>query len=108
MSFISAHVLDSVHGRPAAGINVTLLRGSGEEIAAATTNEDGRVNDLGPETLESGHYRIIFATEPYFSGQGLETFYPFVAVDFTVQEQQGHYHVPLLLSPYAYSTYRGS
>ena len=50
MSFISAHVLDSVHGRPAAGIDVTLLRGSGEEIAAATTNEDGRVNDLGPET----------------------------------------------------------
>ncbi|MGK4218979.1 MULTISPECIES: hydroxyisourate hydrolase [Kocuria] len=108
MSFISAHVLDSVHGCPARGIDVTLLTGAGEQIATATTNEDGRVTDLGPETLESGHYRIIFATEPYFAGRDLETFYPFVSVDFTVRKEQGHYHVPLLLSPFAYSTYRGS
>lgn len=108
MSFISAHVLDSVHGCPATGIDVRLLHGSGDEIAAAVTDEDGRVNDLGPQTLESGHYRIIFATEPYFARHSLETFHPFVAVDFTVLEEQGHYHVPLLLSPFAYSTYRGS
>lgn len=108
MSFISAHVLDSVHGRPADGIEVTLQTGSGEQIADAVTDEDGRVTDLGPQTLESGHYRIIFATESYFSRHHLETFYPFVAVDFTVREEQGHYHVPLLLSPFAYSTYRGS
>lgn len=108
MSFVSAHVLDSVHGRPARGIRVTLLTGDDRELASATTDEDGRVADLGPETLESGHYRILFATEPYFAGLELETFYPFVSVDFTVRQEQGHYHVPLLLSPFAYSTYRGS
>ena len=108
MSFVSAHVLDSVHGCPARGIDVTLLTGDGRTIATATTDEDGRVGELGPETLESGHYRIIFATEPYFAGRGLETFYPFVSEDFTARQEQGHYHVPLLLSPFAYSTYRGS
>ncbi|RKQ33714.1 hydroxyisourate hydrolase [Kocuria tytonis] len=108
MSFVSAHVLDSVHGCPARGVDVTLLTGDGHELATATTDEDGRVGDLGPETLESGHYRIVFATEAYFAGRELETFYPFVSVDFTVRQEQGHYHVPLLLSPFAYSTYRGS
>ena len=108
MSFVSAHVLDSVHGCPATGIRVTLLTGEGRELATATTDEDGRVSELGPETLESGHYRIIFATEPYFAGRELETFYPFVSVDATALQKQDHYHVPLLLSPFAYSTYRGS
>lgn len=108
MSYITAHVLDATAGTPAAGIDVALETGAGESIATAVTNDDGRVPELGPETLEAGHYRITFSTGDYFAGRGQATFYPHVAVDFTVAEGQRHYHVPLLLSPFAYSTYRGS
>lgn len=108
MSYITAHVLDSVTGTPAQGITVTLETTDGTFIATAETNGDGRVPDLGPETLESGDYRITFATGDYFVGQNQPTFYPFVTVNFTVQAEQRHYHVPLLLSPFAFSTYRGS
>lgn len=108
MSFITAHVLDATAGTPARGITVVLATGAGETIATAVTNDDGRVPELGPETLESGDYRITFSTGEYFAGREQATFYPHVAVDFTVAEGQQHYHVPLLLSPFAYSTYRGS
>lgn len=108
MSYVTAHVLDSITGAPAQGITVALEAADGSLIAAAETNGDGRVPDLGPETLESGDYRITFGTGEYFAGRNQPTFYPFVTVNFTVQSQERHYHVPLLLSPFAFSTYRGS
>lgn len=108
MSYVTAHVLDSVAGTPARGVGVELQAADGTPIATAETDDDGRVPDLGPETLESGDYRITFATGQYFAGRNQPTFYPFVTVNFTVQATERHYHVPLLLSPFAFSTYRGS
>ncbi|UNX54896.1 hydroxyisourate hydrolase [Georgenia sp. TF02-10] len=110
-SHITTHVLDAVAGTPAAGVGVTLARltdGGPQELAAGTTDADGRNRDLGPERLEPGTYRITFATEEYFDRQGRETFYPQVTIDFRVAPGQDHYHVPILLSPFAFSTYRGS
>ncbi|GAA1223568.1 hydroxyisourate hydrolase [Prauserella halophila] len=108
MSFITAHVLDSTSGTPAAGVDVELYAADGAHIAAARTDQDGRVSELGPQTLESGDYRITFRTGSYFAARGQAHFHPSVTVDFTVQPGEEHYHVPLLLSPFAYSTYRGS
>ena len=108
MSFLSAHVLDTMAGTPARGITVTVSSAEGEEIASAVTDADGRAGDLGPQTLDPGSYRITFATGEYFSSRGQATFFPRVVVDFTVEPGEAHYHVPLLLSPFAYSTYRGS
>lgn len=107
MSYVTAHVLDATAGTPAAGVAVT-LSAEGGVIATATTNEDGRVPALGPDHLDAGDYRIEFGTGAYFADLGQSTFYPRVVVDFTVVAGQAHYHVPLLLSPFAYSTYRGS
>lgn len=107
-SFVTAHVLDSVAGRPAADLHITLAGADGTPIAQARTNDDGRVPQLGPPTLESGTYRITFATGEYFAAREQATFYPSVSIDFTVDAAEQHYHVPLLLSPFAYSTYRGS
>ncbi len=108
MSYITTHVLDATAGAPAAGVAVTLATVAGEPVATGVTNTDGRVADLGPEVLDPGHYRIDFGTGDYFAGRGLPTFYPEVSITFAVDAEQGHYHVPLLLSPFAYSTYRGS
>ncbi|HIW45675.1 MAG TPA: hydroxyisourate hydrolase [Candidatus Yaniella excrementigallinarum] len=108
MSFVTAHVLDASLGTPATGVTITLLAADNTEIAQAVTNDDGRVPDLGPETLDSGVYRITFGTGEYFARRNVETFYPSITVDFKVDANQKHYHVPLLLSPFAYSTYRGS
>ena len=108
MSFITAHILDASQGRPAAGVSVRLLGADGAAIADSITNDDGRVPELGPETLDAGDYRIVFDTGDYFAARGVETLYPTVTVDFRVQAGQKHYHIPLLLSPFAYSTYRGS
>lgn len=108
MSLITAHILDASLGKPAAGVSVTLLEAGGAKIADSVTNDDGRVPELGPETLESGNYRIVFGTGDYFAARNVETLYPAVTVDFHVQAGQKHYHIPLLLSPFAYSTYRGS
>jgi len=108
MSLVTAHVLDASLGTPAPGVTITLLGDDNTEIAQAVTNEDGRVPQLGPLTLESGVYRITFGTGEYFANRNVETFYPSVVVDFTVDSGQKHYHIPLLLSPFAYSTYRGS
>lgn len=108
MSFVTAHVLDATAGTPARGVTVVLSDAQDQMVAEAVTDDDGRVTDLGPETLGSGHYRITFGTGEYFAARESATFYPFVRVDFVVDEQQAHYHVPLLLSPFAYSTYRGS
>ena len=115
---ISTHVLDTARGRPAAGVPVTLERVSatsepadpGREIARATTDADGRVRELiSPgASLGAGRYRIRFDTGAYFAAVGVEAFYPEVSVVFVVQDTTQHYHVPLLLRPYGYSTYRGT
>jgi 5-hydroxyisourate hydrolase len=105
MSRITTHVLDAVHGRPAAGVAVTLTGPDGT-VATGTTDGDGRIGGLGPEDLPDGDYRLEFATGAWFAERGIDAFYPRVAIDFRLGS--GHHHVPLLLSPFAYSTYRGS
>lgn len=109
-SHLTTHVLDTVAGRPAAGVAVRLSRVTGEqstEIASGVTDGDGRIGELGPARLEPGTYRVSFATGDYFRARGQQTFYPAVHIDVTVADEE-HYHVPCLLSPFAYSTYRGS
>jgi len=108
MSYLSAHVLDASAGTPAADVTVELASESGDPIASARTDGDGRVADLGPDALEAGHYRITFGSGEYFASRGTDCFYPSVTVLFAVSADQPHYHVPLLLSPYSYTTYRGS
>ncbi|BDZ48407.1 5-hydroxyisourate hydrolase [Frondihabitans sucicola] len=107
MSHVTTHVLDSSVGRPASGIGVELQDHEGRTLATGVTDADGRVAILGPDVLEPGAYRLVFATASYFAATGTPTFYPRVTLDFTVVDG-AHYHVPLLLSPFAYSTYRGS
>jgi 5-hydroxyisourate hydrolase len=100
---LSTHVLDAARGRPARGVPVRLERREGEawaRVAEGRTDDDGRVRDLPPP--EKGTYRLVFDTA------GQSDFYPEVTVAFNVTDPGEHYHVPLLLSPYAYSTYRGS
>lgn len=104
MSTLSTHVLDTSTGEPAAGMTVHLSRSrehGWEDVATLTTDDDGRASGGGE--LAAGTYRLGFETGDY----GNE-FYPFVHVAFTVDENREHYHVPLLISPYGYSTYRGS
>ncbi|MEV6359067.1 hydroxyisourate hydrolase [Nocardia asteroides] len=105
MTGLSTHVLDAVRGVPAAGVAVLLTRGD-QRLAEALTDADGRVKELAAG-LNPGDYRLFFDTGSYFAAQGIETFYPEVCVAFTVGGQ-AHLHVPLLLSPFAFSTYRGS
>ena len=113
MSTITTHVLDTARGRPAAGIAV-LLETEGEggwrEIGRGVTDDDGRVKALlAPGTsLSAGVHRLTFATGAYFAAQKAETFYPEVKVVFTITDPGQRHHVPLLLSPFGYSTYRGS
>jgi 5-hydroxyisourate hydrolase len=109
VSTVTTHVLDTSLGRPAAGVPIRLERlPSGEPVAEGVTDDDGRARDLGPDDLPPGTYRVVFGTGAYFARSGRRTFYPEAAVTFLVEEAGGHYHVPLVLSPFAYSTYRGS
>jgi 5-hydroxyisourate hydrolase len=103
---VSTHVLDAVLGRPAAGIAVRLFAGE-DLLADGVTDQDGRCRLTGDAT-GTGTHRLVFATGPWFAEQARETFYPEVVLTFAVQEPADHHHVPLLLSPFAYSTYRGS
>lgn len=107
ISHVTTHVLDNATGLPAPGIAVALATADGATLGSGTTDADGRVADLGPERLEAGTYRLDFATGDYFAARGQETFFPEVSVAFTVDSAR-HCHVPLLLSPFAFSTYRGS
>ena len=108
MASLSTHVLDTSAGRPAAGLHLTLESADGAVIASGVTDDDGRVGDLAAD-LPRGDHRIRFDTGAWFAGQGVTAFYPEVVVTFTVGgEPDEHFHVPLLLSPYGYSTYRGS
>jgi 5-hydroxyisourate hydrolase len=103
VSTLSTHVLDTALGRPAPGVPVQLVDASGRSVAEAVTDGDGRVAPLGGD-LSAGTYTLRFAVAVHQP----DGFYPEVAVTFTVAEGEDHYHVPLLLSPYGYSTYRGS
>jgi 5-hydroxyisourate hydrolase len=109
---ITTHVLDVSRGKPAVGIEVQLEMLSTNQwirIGAGTTDTDGRIlNLLTRDDFSTGQYRLTFATAAYFQAQNLTTFYPQVQIEFTVAATREHYHVPLLLSPFGYSTYRGS
>ena len=110
---ISTHILDTSLGRPAAGGPVTLeaRRGSGwETVGTARTDADGRARGLAPEELPlfAGTMRLRFEVAEYFKAQGRAAFFPVVEIVFEVAAPSEHYHVPLLLSPFGYSTYRGS
>ncbi len=113
MSTISTHVLDTSRGCPAEGLTLRLERQSGDswtEIGGGTTNDDGRVRDLLHDGggLALGVYRMTFETGAWFEANQVKGFYPVVRVVFEIQATDEHYHVPLLISPYGYSTYRGS
>jgi 5-hydroxyisourate hydrolase len=112
LSPITCHVLDTALGRPARGLAVRLEvldAGAWKTLAERATNDDGRVIDLLPEgVLERRTYRITFFTGPYLEATHERRFYPQVDVVFSVDAPGEHYHVPLLLSPFGYSTYRGS
>jgi len=113
MSGITTHVLDIARGRPASGVPVLLETQSEsgwQEIGRALTDEDGRARQLLPAgaALTAGIYRLTFAIEAYFRAEDIEGFYPEASITFHVRDANQHYHVPLLLSPYGYSTYRGS
>ncbi|WP_290049926.1 hydroxyisourate hydrolase [Amycolatopsis solani] len=105
MSLVTTHVLDTAKGRPAKGIAVRFETAGGGPIADGRTDDDGRIRDLGPESLEPGVYRLVFDTGAYL---GPDAFFPEVALTFRISDGTAHHHVPLLLSPFAYSTYRGS
>jgi len=112
MSAITTHVLDTSIGRPAAGIQVELHRKSGENwqhVGKGTTDANGRCNNLmGEGQPEVGMYRLVFHAAAYYGLLRTETFYSEIPVIFEVRETSAHYHVPLLLNPFGYSTYRGS
>ncbi|MBI4510965.1 MAG: hydroxyisourate hydrolase [Deltaproteobacteria bacterium] len=114
MSKITTHVLDTACGRPAQGVRVELellcQDGKWHVLGDGTTDADGRLRTLLPEgaPLEAGTYRIGFQVGAYFDAIGIQCFYPEVSVTFRVRDERAHYHVPLLISPYGYSTYRGT
>ncbi|ANN29701.1 hydroxyisourate hydrolase [Vibrio vulnificus] len=108
-SDISVHVLDTNRGLPGTGIEVHLFEKVDAEwklLATKTTGKDGRIKhfDIG----EGKEYRAVFNVDSFFKGQKVESFYRSIPVDFKVEDKKAHYHIPLLLSPYAYSTYRGN
>jgi 5-hydroxyisourate hydrolase len=113
VSPITTHVLDTSRGLPAQGVGVTLeiqSAGGWRELSRRATDADGRVSDLLSDAtkVEKGFYRLAFETGAYFRAQGIASFHPRVSVEFEVREPALHHHVPLLLSPFGYTTYRGS
>jgi 5-hydroxyisourate hydrolase len=119
MGHLSTHVLDTAHGCPAAGMKVTLQRlddqGRAHTVKTIVLNDDGR-NGAGPlldaDAMAAGRWRLVFEVAPYFLAKGVDLpeppFIDVVQLDFGIADAAGHYHVPLLVSPYGYSTYRGS
>jgi 5-hydroxyisourate hydrolase len=114
MSTISTHILDTARGKPANGVAVYLesqkTDETWEQLTHAWTDEEGRVKPffLLEEPLKGGTYRLVFDTESYFSALDSHCFYPQVCVVFNIGDDPQHYHIPLLISPYGYSTYRGT
>ena len=118
MSGISTHILDTSIGRPAAGVAVTLeafgtlsgdWRGMWRLVAEATTDADGRCRLVpAKDPIKPGIHRLTFITGPYFAARRQPTLYPEVSITFTVAEGEANYHIPLLVNPFGYTTYRGS
>jgi 5-hydroxyisourate hydrolase len=113
VSAVTTHVLDTMRGEPASGIVVRLEQVGNGELGRATTDEDGRITDFGVASLSAGTYCLVFETGAYLWGSGVgepgvTPFFPEVVVTFSADGLRPRYHVPLLLSPYSYSTYRGS
>lgn len=111
MTGITTHILDLTRGAPAAGVAVTLEHAAGERwtvLGRAETDADGRVREAFAALPGAGRYRLTFATGAWFAARGVACFHPEVSVVFEVPDAQQHHHVPLLLSPFGYSTYRGS
>ena len=113
MSQITTHVLDVSLGRPAVGVAVLLEiqtpQGVWKELSQGATDGDGRLRHLlAPASLVEANYRLTFQTGAYFEWRKIAGFYPQVTIEFQVRDAKEHYHIPLLLSPYGYSTYRGS
>lgn len=108
-SQITTHILDTALGKPAEGVTISLQKSDGSEIASGKTNADGRISDLLGDgvALEPGVYKMVFQTGEYYKALNTKTFYPEVTVMFETFDKT-HYHVPLLLNPFGYSTYRGS
>jgi 5-hydroxyisourate hydrolase len=112
MSQLTTHILDTSKGQPAIGVHVSLCQRHKEEwkeIAKGVTDNDGRIANLLRKNavMELGTYKLHFETQSYFTKQAVQTFYPFVEIIFQVTTEE-HYHVPLLLNPFGFSTYRGS
>jgi len=112
MSQITTHILDTTKGKPANDITIVLYYGENNEwteITRGKTNNDGRISDLLPKEkiLEAGIYKMRFETKDYFDKERIPTFYPYVEIVFDIRSTE-HYHIPLLLNPFGYSTYRGS
>lgn len=117
MSQLTTHILDTTKGKPAVAVTVILfvqdsmdpITASWRQVAIGTTDDDGRITDLLQKeaVLEPGVYKLKFETKAYFEAQGSQTFYPYVEIVFTINSAE-HYHVPLLLNPFGYSTYRGT
>jgi 5-hydroxyisourate hydrolase len=111
VSGLTTHVLDTARGQPAAGVRVAVqVRDGGgwRDLGDGVTDADGRVPGLVAGPLQAGTHRLVFATGEWFQAQGVAGFYPEVSVVFQVEDPGAHHHVPLLLSPFGYSTYRGS
>ncbi|EFO92432.1 hypothetical protein GCK72_014939 [Caenorhabditis remanei] len=109
---ISAHVLDISGGHPAAGIQILAFIQQNDawtKIGAEFTQDNGRVDWVSPDfALIAGTYRLVYLTQPFYKNKGIDSFYPYVEVVFQINDPTQHYHVPLTLSPWGYSTYRGS
>lgn len=114
MNRISTHVLDTTRGRPATDVPVRLERRETSDswvtLASARTDQDGRCSQLlsDDQLLQAGLYRLRFETGTYFAAQKIDALYPCVEITFQVRDGESHFHIPLLLSPNAYTTYRGS
>ncbi len=111
MTGITTHILDLTAGVPAAGVSVTLERAEATGwamLGRATTDADGRVRDGFPALGAAGRHRLTFATGEWFAARGVASFHPEISVTFEVRDARQHHHVPLLLSPFGYSTYRGT
>jgi len=114
MSAITTHILDTSLGQPASNIHVLLAHRTDEEqwvrLAEAVTDADGRIGTLlsADQMLVAGIYRLCFQTADYFAAQNRQTLYPQITIEFTIVDTTQHYHIPLLLNPFGYSTYRGS
>lgn len=113
MTQITSHILDTSLGQPAHGVQITLFQQNGDDwkkLGSASTNDDGRVSDFlgSSEVLTAGIYKLTFGLSEYYARLKTESFYPYAEIAFEIAGDGQHYHVPLLLNPFGYSTYRGS